>query len=138
MNEEEIQELIEARNKGKKKDLIVRESDGILMQENRMYVPNDVELKKAILTMHTVQLMRFIQEVLRCIIPFNRFIIERVWKKEIAEYVSRRIICQQVKVERKKPFGLMRSLPVPQWKWENIAMDFVYKFPRIQNGYDGI
>ncbi|KAM1000308.1 hypothetical protein ACFX2A_007072 [Malus domestica] len=59
-------------------------------------------------------------------------------KREIAEYVSRRAICQQVKAERKKPFGLMQPLLVPQWKWENITMDFMYKLPRTQNGYDGI
>ncbi|CAN6719418.1 unnamed protein product [Malus baccata var. baccata] len=59
-------------------------------------------------------------------------------KREIAEYVSRCAICQQVKVERKKPFGLMQPLPVPQWKWENITMDFVYKLPRTHNGYGGI
>ena len=28
-------------------------------------------------------------------------------KREIAKYVSRCAICQQVKAERKKPFGLM-------------------------------
>ena len=59
-------------------------------------------------------------------------------KREIAEYVSRYAICQQVKAERKKPFGLMQPLPVPQWKWENITMDFVFKLPRTQNGFDGI
>ena len=59
-------------------------------------------------------------------------------KREIAEYVSWCAICQQVKAERKKPFGLMQPLPVPQWKWENITMDFVYKLPRTRNGYDGV
>ncbi|KAB2612189.1 hypothetical protein D8674_040798 [Pyrus ussuriensis x Pyrus communis] len=44
----------------------------------------------------------------------------------------------QVKAERKKPFGLMQPLLVPQWKWEYITMDFVYKLPRTKNGYDGI
>ncbi|XP_070672600.1 uncharacterized protein [Malus domestica] len=44
---------------------------------------------------------------------------------------------RQVKAERNKPFGLMQPLPVPQWKWENITIDFVYKLPRTQNGYDG-
>ncbi|KAM2129058.1 hypothetical protein ACFX1R_008778 [Malus domestica] len=59
-------------------------------------------------------------------------------KREIAEYVSRCIVYQQVKAERKKSFGRMQPLPVPQWKWENITMDFVYKLPRTQNGFDGV
>ncbi|XP_070674756.1 uncharacterized protein [Malus domestica] len=45
---------------------------------------------------------------------------------------------KQVKAERKKPFGRMRPLPVPQWKWENITMDSVYKLPRTQNGFDSV
>ncbi|KAM2671222.1 hypothetical protein EV1_007058 [Malus domestica] len=49
MNDEETQELIQARNDGKKKDLRIRESDGMLMQEGRMYVPNNTDLKKEIL-----------------------------------------------------------------------------------------
>ncbi|CAN6679433.1 unnamed protein product [Malus baccata var. baccata] len=32
----------------------------------------------------------------------------------------------------------MQPLPVPQWKWENITMDFVYKLPHTQNGFDGV
>ena len=38
IEDEEVQELIQARSRGKKKDLRIRESDGMLMQENRMYV----------------------------------------------------------------------------------------------------
>lgn len=49
MIDEEIQEMIQLRNEMKKKDLRIRESDGMLMQENRMYVPNNEELNKEIL-----------------------------------------------------------------------------------------
>ncbi|XP_068306541.1 uncharacterized protein [Pyrus communis] len=59
-------------------------------------------------------------------------------KREIAEYVSRCAVCQQVKAEMKKSFGLLQPFLVPEWKWENITMDFVYKLPRAHNGFDGI
>ncbi|KAM2298744.1 hypothetical protein ACFXTI_000682 [Malus domestica] len=32
----------------------------------------------------------------------------------------------------------MQPLLVPQWKWEDITMDFVYKLPCTRIGYDGI
>ncbi|CAN6709841.1 unnamed protein product [Malus baccata var. baccata] len=46
---EEVQSLILGVSQGKKKDLNVRESDGMLMQDKRMYVPKNEELKKEIL-----------------------------------------------------------------------------------------
>ncbi|CAN6704086.1 unnamed protein product [Malus baccata var. baccata] len=48
-SDEEVQSLILAVSQGKKKDLNVRESDGMLMQDKRMYVPNNAGLKKEIL-----------------------------------------------------------------------------------------
>ena len=57
---------------------------------------------------------------------------------EVAEYVSRCAVCQQVKAERKKPFGLMQPLPVPQWKWEKYHYGFCVQLPRTRNGYDGV
>ena len=33
--------------------------------------------------------------------------------------------CQQVKVEHQHPAGLLQTLPVPEWKWEVISMDFI-------------
>ncbi|KAM1084808.1 hypothetical protein ACFX19_023463 [Malus domestica] len=138
MNDEETQELIHARNKGKKKDLRIREIDGMLMQENRMYMLNNVELKKEILDEVHCWVYAMHPEGTKMYHTIRPFYNWPGMKREIAEYVSRCAICQQVKAERKKPFGLMQPLPVPQWKWENITMDFVYKLPCTRNGYDGI
>ncbi|CAN6720908.1 unnamed protein product [Malus baccata var. baccata] len=138
MNDEETQEIIQARNQGKKKDFEIRETDGMLMQESRMYVPKIAELKKEILDEAHISAYAMHPggtKMYHTIKPFD------YWpgmKREITEYVSRCAICQQVKAERKKSFGLMQPLPVPQWKWENITMDFVYKLPHTQNGCDGI
>ncbi|CAL8168609.1 unnamed protein product [Prunus armeniaca] len=59
-------------------------------------------------------------------------------KGDIAKYVSRCLICQQVKAERHKPSGLMQPLLIPEWKWECITMDFFFKLPRTSKGHDGI
>ena len=46
-------------------------------------------------------------------------------KKDIAEYVPKCLTCQQVKIEHHAPIGTLQSLPIPEWKWERITMDFV-------------
>ena len=51
-------------------------------------------------------------------------------KKDVAEFVSKCMVCQQVKAESKKLGGLLHPLEVPQWKWESISMDFVDGLPR--------
>jgi hypothetical protein len=62
----------------------------------------------------------------------------RGMKKEIAQYVARCDICQRTKAEHQKPAGLLQPLPIPEWKWEEIGMDFVTGLPRTQKGNDSI
>nr|GEX84998.1 putative reverse transcriptase domain-containing protein [Tanacetum cinerariifolium] len=42
------------------------------------------------------------------------------------------------KAEHQKPSGLLVQPKIPQWKWDNITMDFVTKLPRTQSGNDTI
>jgi len=37
-------------------------------------------------------------------------------KKDIANFVQKCLICQQIKVEHKKPTGLLMTLLIPEWK----------------------
>jgi hypothetical protein len=62
----------------------------------------------------------------------------RGMKKEIAQYVAWCDTCQRTKAEHQKPAGLLQPLPVPEWKWEEIGMDFVTGLPRTQKGNDSI
>ena len=59
-------------------------------------------------------------------------------KGDIAEFVSKCLTCQQIKAEHKHPVGLLQSLPIPEWKWEHITMDFVVGLPRTQQGNDAV
>nr|GFA34772.1 putative reverse transcriptase domain-containing protein [Tanacetum cinerariifolium] len=57
-------------------------------------------------------------------------------KKDIAMYVSKCLTCSKVKAEHQKPSGLLQQPEIPEWKWENITMDFVNKLPRARSGHD--
>jgi len=50
-------------------------------------------------------------------------------KRDMAEYISRCMKCQQVKVEHQHPAGLLQALLVLEWKWEIISMDFITGLP---------
>jgi hypothetical protein len=47
-------------------------------------------------------------------------------------------MCQRVKVEHQRPAGLLQPLKVPEWKWEEISMDFIVGIPHTRDGYDSI
>ncbi|GJX03480.1 putative reverse transcriptase domain-containing protein [Tanacetum coccineum] len=41
-----------------------------------------------------------------------------------------------VKAEHQRPSGLLVQPKIPEWKWDNITMDFVTKLPKTSQGYD--
>ena len=59
-------------------------------------------------------------------------------KRDVAEYVSRCLTCQQVKAEHQRPGGLLQPLSIPVWKWDQISMNFVTGLPRSRYGHDSI
>ena len=122
---------------GEQSDFAVRD-DGALVMGSRLYVPAAEELKRQILeeahssayAMHPGSTKMY------------RTLKEYYWwsgmKREVAEYVSKCLICQQVKAERQNPSGLLQPLPIPEWKWEHIKMDFVFKLPPTAQRHDDI
>ena len=56
----------------------------------------------------------------------------------MAYYVARCYTCQQVKAEHQRPAGLLQPLPVSEWKWDHITMDFVSGLPRTNKGKNSV
>ena len=122
---------------GEQSDFSIRDN-GPLVIGSRLCVPATEELKRQILeeahssayAMHPGSTKMY------------RIVKEYYWwsgmKRKVAEYVSKCFICQQVKAERQKPSGLLQPLPIPEWKWERITMDFVFKLPSPVQRHDGI
>ncbi|KAK8934587.1 hypothetical protein KSP39_PZI014471 [Platanthera zijinensis] len=59
-------------------------------------------------------------------------------KKDVARYVAECNTCALVKAECQKPGGFLKSLPITEWKFDDISMDFVHGLPRSQRGHDSI
>src|ERR1051325_9445928 len=112
--------------------------DGAIVRQNRLFVPAQSQLKEELLReAHSLALAMHpgSTKMFRTLKPFY-------WwpgmKKDIAEYVSRCLICQQIKPVRQKTAGLLQQLPVPEWKWEHVTMDFLFGVPQTQHGHDGV
>ncbi|GJX51857.1 putative reverse transcriptase domain-containing protein [Tanacetum coccineum] len=59
-------------------------------------------------------------------------------KANIATYVRKCLTCAKVKAEHQRPSRLLVQPDIPQWKWDNITMDFVTKLLKSSQGYDTI
>ncbi|GKD70880.1 putative reverse transcriptase domain-containing protein, partial [Tanacetum coccineum] len=59
-------------------------------------------------------------------------------KADIATYVRKYLTCAKVKAEHQRPSRLLVQPEIPQWKWDNITMDFFTKLPKSSQGYDTI
>ncbi|GJU70093.1 putative reverse transcriptase domain-containing protein [Tanacetum coccineum] len=56
-------------------------------------------------------------------------------KADIATYC---LTCARVKAEHQRPSGLLVQPEIPEWKWDNITMDFITKLPNLSQGFDTI
>jgi hypothetical protein len=45
---------------------------------------------------------------------------------------------QKVKAEHRHPTKLLQPLPIPEWKWEVVTMDFITGLPRTSKQHDSI
>ncbi|GJX74005.1 putative reverse transcriptase domain-containing protein [Tanacetum coccineum] len=59
-------------------------------------------------------------------------------KADIATYVSKCLTCARVKAEHQRPSGLLVQPAIPEWKWDNITVDFITKLPKSSQGFDTI
>ncbi|GJW02372.1 putative reverse transcriptase domain-containing protein [Tanacetum coccineum] len=59
-------------------------------------------------------------------------------KADIATYASKCLTCAKVNAGHQRPSGLLVQPAIPEWKWDNITMDFITKLPKSSQGFDTI
>ncbi|KAL0561633.1 hypothetical protein IC582_002073 [Cucumis melo] len=110
-------------------------SDGGLLFERRLCVPSDSAVKTELLSEAHSSPFSMHPSSTKMYQDLKRVYWWRNMNREIAEFVSRCLVCQQVKAPRQKPAGLLQPLCIPEWKWENVSMDFITGLPRTLRGF---
>ena len=106
------------------------DSEGILWFGKRLCVPNQKDLKELIL--------KEAHQTAYSIHPggtkMYQDLKKNFWwshmKREIASFVSECDVCRRVKADHQLPAGLLQPIPIPEWKWDVINMDFITGLPR--------
>jgi len=62
----------------------------------------------------------------------------RAVTRDIARYVAECDVCRRIKAEQQRPASTLQPLPIPEWKWDKVSMDFITGFPKTQKGNDAI
>ncbi|KAJ9535195.1 hypothetical protein OSB04_un001722 [Centaurea solstitialis] len=143
-------QIVEAQKEALKADNLKKETlhgiekefeekvDGVCYFKGRIWIPRVEQLRKMI--------MDEAHQSKYSIHPGSdkmyKGLKEHYWwpgmKRDIATYVSKCLTCAKVKAEHKKPSGLLQQPEIPEWKWEQISMDFVTKLPKTKKGHDTI
>ncbi|CAA7026181.1 unnamed protein product [Microthlaspi erraticum] len=114
------------------------DGNGTYLYRNRVCVPENEELKR--------QILRQAHQSRFSVHPGNTKMYRDLkqyyhWggmKRDVATWVSQCQTCQLVKAEHRVPSGLLQNLPLPEWKWDMVTMDFVTGLPRTSNGKNAI
>jgi hypothetical protein len=111
---------------------------GLLTYRNRLYIPDCDDLKRFIMDELHKRPYTSHPGYQKMITATRKQFYWPGLKKDIAEYLAKCIECQQVKEEHRHPAGLLQPLPIPEWKWETISMDFITGLPTSTKQNDTI
>ena len=120
-----LQKKVQLVRKGVKIDCSIKEN-GEVYYNNRLCVLDDKEVKNKLLYEAHDTLFTMHPRGTKMYQDLKQYYWWRGMKRDVKEYVSKCLTCQQVKAEHQVLSRLLNPIPVPQWKWDNIAMDFVW------------
>ena len=138
--QKQVSKMIKLRAKiegGRKPEFQIRD-DGVIVRGSRMCVPEIGELKREIMEEAHSSAYAMHPGSTKMYNTLREHYLWKGMKKEIADFVSKCLTCQQVKAEHQKPAGKIHPFPILVWKWDKISMDFVTGLPRTQRQHDAI
>jgi hypothetical protein len=113
------------------------DAKGILWFNDRLVVPKDKKLRNQIMAEAHSSKLSIHPGSSKMYQDLKPYYWWTKMKKEIAAYVARCDNCCRVKAIHMKP-SLLQPLSVPDWKWDDIVMDFIVGLPTTPRGFDSI
>ena len=114
------------------------DNEGVLRFGDRLCIPNIRDLKKTILEEAHNSKYSVHPGATKMYQDLKQLYWWEGMKRDITEFVSHCLICQQVKAEHQRLAGLLQQIEISEWKWERITMDCVTGLPHTLKGYDAI
>nr|AAD25146.1 putative retroelement pol polyprotein [Arabidopsis thaliana] len=102
-------------------------NNGTIVVNGRVCVPNDRALKEEILREAHQSKFSIHPGSNKMYRDLKRYYHWVGMKKDVARWVAKCPTCQLVKAEHQVPSGLLQNLPIPEWKWDHITMDFAFQ-----------
>ncbi|KAF8097486.1 hypothetical protein N665_0287s0002 [Sinapis alba] len=112
--------------------------NGTILVNGRISVPNNQELKEEIMRQAHKSKFPVHPGWNKQYRDLKRYYHWVRMKSDVAEWVTKCTTCQLVKAEHQVPSGLHHNVPIPEWKWDHITMDFVTGFPTTRNRKDTV
>jgi hypothetical protein len=115
-----------------------QDADEVLWFKDRLMVPKDFELRRKIMDKAHCSWYSIHPGTNKMYQDLKKNFWWTRMKREIAKYVAECDTCRRIKTDHLRPAGNLQLLSIPEWKWENICMDFIVGLPHISCGYNSI
>ncbi|KAF8051235.1 hypothetical protein N665_1769s0001 [Sinapis alba] len=113
-------------------------SNGTILVNGRISVPNNQELREEIMRQAHKSKFSVHPGLNKMYRDLKRYYHWVRMKSDVAVWVAKCPTCQLVKAKHQVHSGLLQNLPIPEWKWDHITMDFVTGFPTTRNWKDAV
>eukprot|EP00253_Pinus_taeda_P023153 PITA_23153 len=135
---EQIKQQLQQPTSGKIQQGYELDDAGMMYYKKRLYVPNQNSIKNLILDEFHISHYAGHPGYQKMITAIRKDYFWPGMKKNVAEYLAQCLECQQIKAKHQHLAGLLQPLPIPEWKWETISMDFITRLPKTKRNNDSI
>jgi len=111
--------------------------NGLLLLDNRIYVPSAGNLRTRVLQYnHDHILARHFGQNKTLELVHHRYSWPSL-RADVQQFCKSCVTCMWSKPQCHKPYKSLKQLPISEWLWNSISIDFIKKLPSF-SGFDTI